>query len=617
MAQEARSSPQQYGNAGSASLERLVTINTPEITQKVCLECNRQFTGIVAACPHDGTLLVKLQQDSLIGTILDNSYEVISIIGHGGMGVVYKARHTLMDRIVAIKMLKSTLISDSMSVKRFQQEVKASARIDHPHAITVYNFGISPEGLPYIVMDFLQGSSLAEVIKAEGHIEVDRGVKIITQACEALAHAHKQGVVHRDLKPSNIVLTEYDEDPDFVKVVDFGVAKLMGGSADNAQRLTQTGEVCGSPVYMSPEQCMGQELDLRSDIYSMGILIYETLTGKLPLIGRTMVDTMSKHVSEMPPTFSKIRPDLYIPERIEQVVMKAMAKDPADRHQNMDELREDLENAIPKPGRSSALRHTQSSSMRDSLSVTSRPEGESKKLPMPAIIAASVAAVIVAALAVFGVTHIGAFSTTKSAPPQSTAPSMSPSDSPDGHVKSGSSSTPGNATAPNASVSPGSTTTPSSPSSATSTSTSTSTPSTAAPTSTNPTKPGESGTSPKASGQTTSSDAATTTPATSSSSHATTSEPITKATSTSGDTKLPGKPQSGGPFATSRKKIGDVRPGVVTDQQRTEHHTYNENHARTEALKKAVKKHPAAKSPGEAKNPFDSLRHEYLDKPGL
>lgn len=322
---------------------------------KVCLECNRQFTGIVAACPHDGTLLVNVVQDPLLGTTLAGNYEIQEVIGHGGMGVVYKARHALMDRIVAIKMLQAQLISDSMSVKRFQQESQSASRISHPNVITVYDFGISPSGQPFIVMDYLQGISLADVIKEDGQIGVERAIKILAQACDALDHAHKMGVIHRDVKPTNFVLINYDEEKDFVKVVDFGVAKLMNSTADG-QRLTQAGEVCGSPVYMSPEQCTGGELDQRSDIYSMGIVIYETLTGKLPILGKTMVDTMSKHISEMPPSFAQARPDLYIPERLEQVVFKALAKDPNDRHQTMDELRIDLENAIPRPGRSQVLR---------------------------------------------------------------------------------------------------------------------------------------------------------------------------------------------------------------------------------------------------------------------
>jgi serine/threonine protein kinase len=332
-----------------------VSAEIKRTNDKVCLECNRQFTGIVAACPHDGTLLVSVVQDPLLGTTLAGNYEIQEVIGTGGMGVVYKARHALMDRIVAIKMLQAQLISDSMSVKRFQQESQSASRINHPHVITVYDFGISPSGQPFIVMDYLQGISLADIIKQDGQIGVERSIKILSQACDALDHAHKMGVIHRDVKPTNFVLINYDDEKDFVKVVDFGVAKLMNETPDG-QRLTQAGEVCGSPVYMSPEQCTGGELDQRSDIYSMGIVIYETLTGKLPILGKTMVDTMSKHISEMPPTFTQARPDLYIPERLEQVVFKALAKDPNDRHQSMDELRIDLENAIPRPGRSQVLR---------------------------------------------------------------------------------------------------------------------------------------------------------------------------------------------------------------------------------------------------------------------
>lgn len=269
--------------------------------------------------------------------------------------MVYKARHGLMDRIVAIKMLQAQLVSDQLSVARFHQESKAASRINHPHVITIYDFGISPQGLPYIVMDYLAGDPLSDAIRENGQIGVDRTLKIAIQTCDALAHAHKQGVVHRDLKPGNIVLTTFNEDKDYVKVVDFGVAKLMN-QGDGGQRLTQAGEVCGSPVYMSPEQCMGQELDSRSDIYSMGIVLYETLTGKLPILGKTMVDTMSKHCSEMPPSFKVSRPDLYIPERLEAIIFKALAKNPADRQQSMDELKVDLESAIPRAGRTATLR---------------------------------------------------------------------------------------------------------------------------------------------------------------------------------------------------------------------------------------------------------------------
>lgn len=324
--------------------------------QRVCVECNRQFTGLVTACPHDGALLRPIVQDPLIGTVLAGNYEILEVLGHGGMGVVYRGKHTLMERVVAIKMLQSQLISDTNSVKRFQQESKAAARLKHPHIIDVYDFGISPAGQPYIVMEFLEGTPLSDLIKKEGQISVERSIKIISEACDALDHAHKQGVVHRDLKPSNIVLTVYDEEKDYVKVVDFGVAKLIEAGGQEGQRLTQAGEVCGSPVYMSPEQCMGQELDARSDIYSMGVVLYETLTGKLPILGKTMVDTMSKHISEMPAAFNEARPDLYIPERLEAVVMRSLSKDPVNRQQSMEELKQDLELSIPRPGKSVVLR---------------------------------------------------------------------------------------------------------------------------------------------------------------------------------------------------------------------------------------------------------------------
>jgi serine/threonine-protein kinase len=313
------------------------------------------------------------------------------------MGIVYKARHLLMDKTVAIKMLKQSLVSDSQSVKRFQHESKAASKIDHPHVIKVYDFGLSNDGRPYIVMDFLEGVSLADLIKAKGQVPVERTIRIIGQACSALDHAHKQGVVHRDMKPTNIVLTKYEDEDDFVKVVDFGVAKLLN-SGPESQKLTQDGEVCGSPVYMSPEQCVGNDLDARSDIYTMGIVIYEALTGDLPILGKTLVDTMSKHITDPPKPFKESRPDLYIPERLEAVIRKALAKDPRERHQSMMDLKMDLEGAIPQPGRSQMLR-TQALEEKGETKKTS-------KVSMPMLVGAGVAAVaVIAGMIAFFVMH--------------------------------------------------------------------------------------------------------------------------------------------------------------------------------------------------------------------
>ncbi len=390
------------------------------LDQRICVECNRQFTGLYTACPHDGGLLRPIITDPLIGTVLAGNYEILEVLGQGGMGVVYRGKHSLMERIVAIKMLLSQLISDTNSVKRFQQESKAAARLKHPHIIDVYDFGISPAGQPYIVMEFLEGTPLADLIKKEGQIGVERSIKLIAQACDALDHAHKQGVVHRDLKPSNIVLTQYDEEKDYVKVVDFGVAKLIEvGNNNEGQRLTQAGEVCGSPVYMSPEQCMGQDLDARSDIYSMGIVLYETLTGKLPILGKTMVDTMSKHISEAPVPFNEARPDLYIPERLEWVVLKAMAKDPAQRHQTMEEFKLDLDLAIPRPGQSKVLRTQEHKSPMESLT------GFVKEVPLWTWAAAVALMIAAGGIIVHAVTDRSAAN-----PPQAQAPTIAPQAAP-------------------------------------------------------------------------------------------------------------------------------------------------------------------------------------------
>lgn len=443
------------------------------VTRKVCLACSKEFTGVVTACPHDGTILIPLQQDQLIGTKLADRYQILSVIGHGGMGVVYKARHELMEREVAIKILKADLITDSMSVKRFQQEARAACKLKHPNVITLFDFGVSPAtGQPYLVMDYLKGISLADVIKKDGHIGVDRTVRIFLQACRALEHAHNQGVIHRDLKPGNIMLTETDDEKDFVKVVDFGVAKLIGpGAEEEAQRLTQTGEVCGSPVYMSPEQCMGQTLDPRSDIYSMGVVIYETLTGKLPILGKTMVDTMSKHISEMAPSFNTVRPDLYIPERVEGVVFKALAKDPGERQQSMAELERELEWAVPKPGKSDALRRSiqpgtdfklpprstvTAQSQEIKVPIPTKAPAKAEKKPVGVIVAIVVAALVAAG----GGIALMLMNRPEPAPP---AVAPAPATTPPAATTPAPAATtaPGTATVPASTTAPGTTTVPS------------------------------------------------------------------------------------------------------------------------------------------------------------
>jgi serine/threonine protein kinase len=191
-------------------------------------------------------------------------------------------------------------------------------------------------------MDYLTGVSLSKVLKSEGPLNPERARDIFVQVCAAVDHAHHQGVIHRDLKPQNIMLIQHSGQGDFVKVVDFGVAKF----SEEAQKLTRLGEVLGSPVYMSPEQCMGAPLDPRSDVYSLGIVIYEALVGEVPFFGKKHVETMSQQINQTPRSFEQVRPDLVIPSRLEEVVMQALSKEPDKRQQTMAQLRAQLEKAI-------------------------------------------------------------------------------------------------------------------------------------------------------------------------------------------------------------------------------------------------------------------------------
>jgi len=311
--------------------------------RKYCPKCRRIYGATDQVCLQDHTLLqpeiegsLGATYDSPIGTVLADRYEILSEVGRGGMSIVYRGRHLLMDRICAIKMLLSQLMYDQTSKKRFQLEAEAASCLKHPNIIAVYDYGIAPTGQPYLVMEYLVGESLADVIKRDKNIEQRRAVRIFIQACDALSHAHKKGVIHRDLKSSNIMLVEQEEKNDIVKVLDFGIAKLMPSSGKLPQNLTQTGEVFGSPIYMSPEQCLGQNLDQRSDIYSMGTMVYEALTGVPPLVGNTIVDTMQMHVGTKPPAMKSL--DVEIFPALEALVFTALEKKPENRFQTMQEM---------------------------------------------------------------------------------------------------------------------------------------------------------------------------------------------------------------------------------------------------------------------------------------
>lgn len=310
-------------------------------TTRTCLACGKDFSSESQFCPLDGSPLTPLSTDPLIGSFFAERYQIISQLGKGGMSSVYKAKHTLMDRIVAIKIL---VASDVPSLKRFQLEAKLVSSLKHHNIVTVYDFGVSFKGQPYLVMDYLEGRNLADEIRKETRLDLVRATWIFCQACDALNLAHKRDLIHRDLKPSNFMLVDEEQHDDVVKLLDFGIAKHITMPKTEAAQLTQPGQVLGSPIYMSPEQCIGSRLDARSDIYSLGCVMYETLTGKPPLVGVDVFDTIQRHIHETPRSFASIDPELIsIPEQIEKIVLKCLQLDPADRYQTILELWTDLE----------------------------------------------------------------------------------------------------------------------------------------------------------------------------------------------------------------------------------------------------------------------------------
>lgn len=324
--------------------------------EKCCPTCGLNFDLASQTCPQDGTLLLTAERcpvkeplprggtfiKSLIGTVIADHYQLLEFLGEGGMSLVYKAKHLLLNRVVAIKLLKQSSRLNDLKFKRFAQEARAISALSHPNIINVLDFGLSDDGSPYMVIDYLEGKSFTELIGAAKQPDIARLLHILVQSCDALEHAHAKGILHRDFKPSNVMLVDVNGDPDFVKILDFGIAKFLPTSDQDAQRLTQTGEVFGSPLYMSPEQCLGKEIDARSDIYGVGCVMYEALSGQAPLVGDTILDTMNMQIDDIPKPFNAVCPDKHIPRALERIVLRSLEKDPNMRQQSMADLKDEL-----------------------------------------------------------------------------------------------------------------------------------------------------------------------------------------------------------------------------------------------------------------------------------
>jgi hypothetical protein len=301
----------------------------------ICPTCREHYQGDESFCPRDGTALEAAQVDPIVGQILGGRYLIEVRIGEGGMGTVYRARQQSLDRAVAVKLLRRDLAGDDAAIVRFQREARAASSIDHPNCTKVLDFGQTADGLLYLVMELLTGESLGQVL-LRGPLPVGRAMAVMRSVALALGHAHDRAIIHRDLKPDNVYLCPGD----VVKVLDFGLCKRV---SDVEAGVTQAGVVFGTPEYMSPEQAEAKPLDARSDLYSLGAVLFRAITGDLPFHASTYVGLLTQHVSAVPPVPSSVRPGQGITPAVDDLVLRLLAKSPADRPPTAKAVAEELE----------------------------------------------------------------------------------------------------------------------------------------------------------------------------------------------------------------------------------------------------------------------------------
>lgn len=328
------------------------------MSQKICPQCNTVYDVDQKFCPKDGTTLRVQggQTGDLVGHVIADRYNVIKKLGEGGMGTVYLAEHVKMGRKSAIKVMNPGMVADADAISRFNREASNASRINHPNVAAVYDFGETSDGLIYLAMEFIEGPSLTKVIEENGSLPPARAAEITRQAADALSVAHDMGIVHRDLKPDNIMLAKGRDGADIVKVVDFGIAKAA--DAEN-QKVTKTGLVVGTPEYMSPEQLAGDKLDGRSDTYSLALVTYAMLTGKLPFPAETVQESMIKRLTDEPKSLAEMKPDVAWPEPVQAVITTALQRDAVSRYQTASEFGRALHKAVTTmpQGRASGATH--------------------------------------------------------------------------------------------------------------------------------------------------------------------------------------------------------------------------------------------------------------------
>lgn len=288
-----------------------------------------------------------MDTDRLVGKILDGRYKILEPLGAGGMGTVYKAKEIALERFIALKLLKNSDMSEEDQA-RFEREGKIVSELVHQNIVNFYRFGFAPDGTPYIAMEHLQGKTLRDLLNSESQLNWHRIGKIVVQICHALEYTHGRAIVHRDLKPENIMLVDASG-PETVKLLDFGLATFMPAAVESYQRITTTGQLVGSVNYISPEQCVGKIVDHRADIYALGCIMYEAVSGRLPHVADNPLGVVYKHANDQPDKFGQFLQFHSIPLAFEKIVFHALEKDPAKRYSSATELRQELEQLMQDP----------------------------------------------------------------------------------------------------------------------------------------------------------------------------------------------------------------------------------------------------------------------------
>jgi serine/threonine protein kinase len=309
---------------------------------RFCGACGRTISSTQEVSHAGQPSSSTAEAPSLIGREIAGRYRVRAKLGEGGMGAVYKAEQMSLKRTVAVKLLRPEVASSQLLLARFNAEAQAVAKLSHPNTVNIYDFGQDHDGTLFIAMEFIEGKSLRQVIHTEAPLPLRRTLNIASQIAASLVDAHTASIVHRDLKPDNVMLQERGKQRDVVRVLDFGIAKLRDEGRQTQMAMTQAGDMLGTPQYMAPEQIRAEHIDGRTDVYALGCILYEMLTGRLPFEGTTVMALLSKHLTEQPMPPSARRPELNLPPAIDQLVLAAMAKDPNARPPTMELMGEHI-----------------------------------------------------------------------------------------------------------------------------------------------------------------------------------------------------------------------------------------------------------------------------------